>query len=161
MKLGIFNLINYDDSYADILNKLNEDDKNHYVKQIDERLILGNHEDEFKLESGYLVELNGKIIGYIYFSSISNYRIYLEYSILKSERRKGYGKLLLSEATDYIFNNYNIRNINLNIDKSNLASMELALSCGYTYDENELIYNNNSIDFIQTNPYFLDKRKRY
>lgn len=161
MKLETLNLVCYNDSYFDILNKLKEDDVNHYVKQIDERLILGNHENEIKLGSGYFVELDSKIIGYIYFSPISNYRMYLEYSILKSERGKGYGTLLLSEATNYIFNNYNIRNINLNINKSNLASMNTALSCGYTYDECDLINNSDNIDFSQSNPFFVCKSRRH
>ena len=74
MKINHIELIPYSDKYKDILQSINNDNSNHFVKQIDERLVFGNHADEFKLNSGYLVKIDDNIVGYIYFSAISNWR---------------------------------------------------------------------------------------
>ena len=108
MKLETLELVNYEkEKHESIINQIILDDPNHYVKQIAERIIKDNG-DEFQFDKGYLVKLGEIIIGYVYFSPISNYRLYIEYSILKEERKKGYGKLLLEESTNYILENYNI-----------------------------------------------------
>lgn len=157
MKLNKIELINYDkEQHKSIINQIIADDPNHYVKQIAERITKDNG-DDFQFDKGYLVKLEEKIIGYVYFSPISNYRLYLEYSILKQERNKGYGKLILEEASNYILENYNIKKIILDIDQSNLASMKTAISCGYNYDD-ETIMSNNRIEFILDNPYFINKK---
>lgn len=155
MPLEKIELLQYNDSLSDYVKQLLIDDNNKYVKQVEERLNKGNSDTVF--DRGFLVKLQDKIIGYIYFSPISNYRLYLEYSVLKSERNKGYGKLILNEATNYILENYNIKQIMLDIDKSNLASMNTAISCGYNYDD-DTIGMNNRIEFILDNPYFINKK---
>lgn len=158
MKLNTLELVSYKKGEHDsIVNQIILDDKNNYVKQILERINKDNGH-EFEFDKGYLVKLQEKIIGYLYFSPISNYRLYIEYSILKQERKKGYGTLLLEEATNYILDNYNIKQIMLDIDKSNLASMKTALACGYNYDDNT-IGMNDRIEFVLDNPYFINKRK--
>lgn len=157
MKLKTLELVNYEkEKHEAIINQIILDDPNHYVKQIAERIIKDNGE-EFQFDKGYLVKFKEKIIGYVYFSPISNYRLYIEYSILKEERKKGYGKLLLQESTNYILENYNIKKIVLDIDNSNLASMNTAIACGYNYDE-ETIMTNGRIEFILDNPYFINKK---
>lgn len=161
MKINHIELITYSDKYKDVLQSINNDNSNHFVKQIDERLVFGNHTDEFKLNSGYLVKIDDNIVGYVYFSAISNYRMYIEYLILSCYRKKGYGSLLLKESTDYILDNYNIKQICLDIDKSNLASMKTAISCGYMYDDSDLIDNSNSINFSFDNIYYIDKGKKH
>ena len=158
MKLNTLELVPYKKGEHDsIINQIILDDQNHYVKQILERINKDNGQ-EFQFDKGYLVKLQEKIIGYLYFSPISNYRLYIEYSILKQERKKGYGTLLLEEATNYILDNYNIKQIMLDIDQSNLASMKTALSCGYNYDD-ETIGMNDRIEFVLDNPYFINKNK--
>lgn len=130
-----------------------------YIKQIDDRLVDKKHEC-FSLDSAYLVYLQGKVIGYVFLSNINKYKIYVEYSIIDNYRKKGIGKLLLIEITEYILNNYNVKEIALDIDMSNLASINLAESCGY-YMEEEFDKNtaNNSKDFTYINPYFNVKKK--
>ena len=86
MPLEKIELLQYNDSLSDYVKQLLIDDNNKYVKQVEERLNKGNSDTVF--DRGFLVKLQDKIIGYIYFSPISNYRLYLEYSVLKSERSK-------------------------------------------------------------------------
>lgn len=155
MILDTIELVQYNESLNSYVKQLLIDDNSKYVKQVEERLnkkisntVLGN---------GFLVKLQDKIIGYVYFSPISNYRLYLEYSVLKSERKKGYGKLILNEVTNYVIQNYNIKQIMLDIDRSNLASMNTAISCGYNYDD-DTIGMNDRIEFILDNPYFINKK---
>ena len=105
MKLDTLELVKYNESLSDYAKQLLLDDNNKYVKQVEERLNKSNSDTVF--DRGFLVKLQDKIIGYVYFSPISSYRLYLEYSVLKSERKKGYGKLILNEATNYILENYN------------------------------------------------------
>lgn len=155
MILDTLELVQYNESLKDYAKQLLLDDNNRYVKQVEERLNKDNSNTVF--DRGFLVKLQDKIIGYLYFSSISNYRLYLEYSVLKNERNKGYGKLILNEATNYILENYNIKQIMLDIDKSNLASMNTAISCGYNYDD-DTIGMNDRIEFILDNPYFISKK---
>ena len=155
MILEKIELVQYNESLKDYAKQLLLDDNNRYVKQVEERLNKDNSNTVF--DRGFLVKLQDKIIGYLYFSPISNYRLYLEYSVLKNERNKGYGKLILNEATNYILENYNIKKIMLDIDKSNLASMNTAISCGYNYDD-DTIGMNDRIEFILDNPYFINKK---
>ena len=161
MKLNNIELVPYSDEYKDVLIKINNDNSNHFVKQIEERLMLGNHTNSFELNSGYLVKIDNNIVGYVYYSAISNFRMYIEYLILSCYRKKGYGSLLLKESTDYILNNYNIKKICLDIDKSNLASMNTAISCGYMYDDDDLINNCSSINFSLDNVYYMNKGKMH
>lgn len=158
MKLESIELINYNEKYKNILEQINKDNLHHYVKQVDERLLLNGENVDFKLDCGYLVKYMDKIIGYVYLSNISNYRMYIEYLILFSERNKGYGHMVLKEITDFILSNYNIKRICLDIDKSNLASMNTALSCGYMYEDDDLIDNSSSIEFSLDNAYFISKK---
>ena len=158
MKLESIELINYNEKYKNILEQINKDNLHHYVKQIDERLLLNGESVDFKLDCGYLVKYMDKVIGYVYLSNISNYRMYIEYLILFSERNKGYGHMVLKEITDFILSNYNIKRICLDIDKSNLASMNTALSCGYMYEDDDLIDNSSSIEFSLDNAYFISKK---
>lgn len=130
-----------------------------YIKQIEERLV-NNKKEIFELDSAYLVYLSNQIIGYLFVSDIQKYKIYIEYSILNKHRKKGFGKLLLSEITDYILENYEVKEIALDIDVSNLPSINLAESCGY-YLEDEFDKNTsmNSKEFTYINPYFKQKKK--
>ena len=140
--------------------ELTTDSSSEFVHQIDERLIL-NKDNKFGFEKGYLVSLNKEIVGYLYISSFFNQKVYLEYSIIKEYRKKGLGKLLLSEITDYLCDNYNIKEIILNIDISNLASMNLASSVGYYFDPEKLNKNNsdNKQDFSYYNIKYINKKK--
>jgi len=69
--------------------------------------LLHNYRHEF-FELSFLVGIGNKLVGFINIGSynIEEKCVYLRYSISLTERQKGYGKTLLSEITDYIFNNY-------------------------------------------------------
>lgn len=69
----------------------------------------------------------------------------------------GYGKLVLALVTDYLFLNFNIKDIALDIDVSNEASMRTASSCGYCEDE---YYENGKIIYKKFNLNYINKRKR-
>ena len=63
MKLESIELINYNEKYKNILEQINKDNLHHYVKQIDERLLLNGENVDFKLDCGYLVKYqNTKIL---------------------------------------------------------------------------------------------------
>lgn len=130
-----------------------------YIKQIEERLV-NKDKDTFSFDSAYLVSINQKIVGYVFVSDIQKYKVYVEYSVLNEYRNKGFGKLILSELTDYLLENYQIREIALDIDVSNIPSINLAESVGY-YMEEEFDKNTatNSKEFTYINPYFKGKEK--
>lgn len=116
------------------------------------RGLLNNENKEF-FDHGFLVTDNGIFIGYI---NIGNYNeiehcIYLRAAIDKEKRGHSYGKTLLSEITEYVFQNYpQIESIRLKIANDNKASLMTAFSCGYEWLESDF--------FIKYNPY-IDKRK--
>ena len=102
------------------------------------------------------------MIGYVFISKIIKYDIYLEYSILKEYRGKGLGKLLLSEISNYLIDNYNIKSIMLDIDPSNVPSIMTAVSCGYIADDEEYISRNmnGKILYRIDNYNYINKRKK-
>lgn len=63
-------------------------------------------------------------------------------------------KNLLSEITEYIFENYNnIESVRLKIDFNNKASLNTAISCGYKWLKDDC--------YIKINPYFsVNKLKK-
>ena len=154
----------YDDKYKDYINDFKEGKSfSKYIHNIKERIELTKYKEEFSLECGYIV-LNKNLIpiGYVFLSNIKRDEIYVEYSVLNNERRKGYGKLILSEVSDFLAQNYNIKQINLDIDPSNEASIKTAESCGFTFDE-ESFENNNYMGkmlFYKENIFYIKKSKR-
>lgn len=113
--------------------------------------LLINKNYEF-FNHGFIVKENDKYIGYI---GISNFNIeessvYLRAAILKEKRGLGYGKILLSEITDYIFRNYSqIKSIRFKIAKENTTSLYMANSCDYKWLKNDI--------YIKYNPYIIKK----
>lgn len=111
--------------------------------------LLHSHSNEF-FNRSFFVSLKDslKLIGFI---SIGNYDIhekcvYLKAAIDINERGKGYGKELLSEVTNFIFNNYNqVETIRVKIANDNKASLGIASACGYKWyrDDYYIAYNPN------------------
>lgn len=97
--------------------------------------LLNNPNNELFGHS-FLVSHSGTLIGYL---NIGHYNkeekcVYLRTAIDKNQRGQGYGKLLLSEITEYIFQNYSeVLNIRLKIAKDNIPSLMTANACGYTW----------------------------
>lgn len=82
--------------------------------------------------------------------------------MLKEYRGKKYEKLILSEVSNYLFENYNIKTISLDIEPSNIASIRTALSCGYIPDEDEYLSRNmnGKILYHLDNYNYINKRRK-
>lgn len=65
-------------------------------------------------------------------------------------------------VSDYLFENYNIKDITLDIDPSNIASVQTALSCGYDLDEEEYLEKGlqGRTLYKKDNIYYCNKRKK-
>lgn len=155
-KIGILSLYTF--------NKENKDDLNFiknlcHDKTITSRFngitvgLLSNKGDIF-FDRGYLVKHNNSYIGYINIGGFNEEEksVYLRAAIDKTQRGNSYGKTLLSEITEYIFNNYpQVENIRLKIARDNKASLMTANSCGYVWLRDDF--------YIKENPY-INKRTR-
>ncbi len=129
-----------------------------FISMIDEMLIQNRKSKDYPFGMGFVVTLkSGEAVGYLFISSRRNDEVYLEYSILKNKRNCGYGKMCLDLVTQYLFSNYNIRDIALDIDVSNEASMKTALGCGYFEDEDAV---NGKIILKNYNLNYVDKRRK-
>ena len=158
IQIGDIILEHFDkEKYPYILDEVNGDSKSNMIHQVEERLNSSRICENLELSNAYLINLRNNIVGYIYLTGKSKKYIYLEYLIFKKYRKQGIGKYTLDNVIDYIFmNNLDLKEIRLNIDRSNLASMFLAESLGFIDDEN---YLSDKIDFIKDNPYYMKKRK--
>ena len=139
--------------HNELIDEFKSNSKSDFISSIDNRLKLNKNLKSFPFDTGFVVATNdSKLLGYLFISSIRNDEIFLEYSILKDKRGMGYGSLLLNKVTDYLFSNYNIKNIALDIDVSNLASIKTAISAYYTEDEyldnDRIIYRNYNINYV-------------
>lgn len=106
---------------------------------------LNNPKKEF-FEHAFLVSHNDNLVGYISTSSINKIEhfVYLRLAIAKQKRGKGYGKTLLNEITEYIFNKYpEVKSIHLKIAKDNKPSLMASSSCGYTLLKDDFYVKNN------------------
>ena len=136
-----------------LIKQFANDSYSSFISMIDSRLRLNSKQKTFPFDTAFIVYLyTGEILGYVFISGVRNDEVYLEYSILKDKRNKGYGKLTLELVTNYLFINYNIKDIALDIDVSNEASMKTTMSCGYYEDEyvdnGRLIYKNYNLSYV-------------
>lgn len=107
--------------------------------------LLHNFGDTF-FDHGFFASIEGNLIGYIHVGAFNREEgsVYLRYAISNDERGKGYGKLLLLEATEYIFNSYpEVESMRLKIDNRNTASLNTALSCNYKWLVNDFYVSYN------------------
>lgn len=157
--LGDFSLDTFDQSipgHKDLLTNFKDGSHSKFISMIDNRLELLNKQKSFPFDTAFVITSNSELFGYIFISSVRNDEVYLELSLLKEKRGKGYGKLILGLVTDYLFEHYNIRNLALDIDISNNASMNTAIAEGYYADE---YLENGRIIFRNYNLNYVDKRK--
>lgn len=139
-----------------LLEQFNNASHSKFISKISDRLMLNGSQKFFPFDTAFVVSLfSGEIIGYVFISSIRNDEVYLESSILKEKRGKKYGSLILSSVTDYLFENYNIKEIALDIDASNEASIRTAVSCGYYEDS----FDNMKFIFKNYNSNYVNKRR--
>lgn len=167
MKIELNNIVlssyNEEDiKHNNLISKFLNNSSSNYVHDIDRRLMDNKRKNDSIFDKGYIVSLNNNLIGYIFISKLIKDDIYLEYSILKEYRGKGLGKMLLSEISNYLMDNYNIKSIVLDIDPSNIPSIMTAVSCGYMVDEDEYIERNmnGKILYRIDNYNYVNKRKK-
>ena len=158
-----FRIINFnkkDDEHLKVYEELvNGESKSKMISLIGENLISSHETETLDFANAYLLQQNEDIIGYLYLTAKFNNHIYLEMSILKKYRNKKMGSMMLEEITNYLFmNNDDLKEIRLSIDKSNPGSMKSALNANYYYDEDD--YMNDKIDFISSNPYYIDRKNK-
>lgn len=112
--------------------------------------LLHNFGDEFFNRSFFLATKGSEtLIGFINIGIYNNHEksVYLRYAIDNNERGKGYGKLLLRDVTNFIFNNFaEVETIRLKIVSDNKASIGTASSCGYKwYKDDYYIFCNPNL----------------
>ncbi len=114
--------------------------------------LLHSKDNQF-LNRGFFVSLETRLIGYVQIGAFypEEGSVYLRYAISANERKKGLGKLLLSEVTDYIFARMPaVKNVKLKIDNKNTASLNTALSCGFKWIIDDFYAKYNpTLDIIQ------------
>jgi len=164
IKLDTLELIRYNEEKHSLL----KDDFEHgasfspHIYKIGERLELSKNNKDSIYQSAFVVEDNNIPIGYVFISNMVNDEVFIEYSILKEYRRKGYGSRLVNEVSDYLFTNNNIKNVKLDIDPSNKNSVFLANSCGFYLDEEDYESRNfiGRMQFIKESDCYISKRKK-
>ena len=132
-----------------------------FIHQIGKRLENSKDNNRNIYQSAFVVEFTNIPIGYLYISNMVNDEVFLEYSILKEYRGKGYGSNIIREITDYLFEKHNIRSIRLDIDPSNRNSINVAQACGYAVDEDEFESRNyiGRMQFVRENAFYVSKRR--
>lgn len=155
----------YDSSnirHNELLMELEGDSKSSYIHDIRSRLMSWKNKKDIPFDVGYVVQLGDQFIGYFFISKRIKDEVFLEYSLINKFKGKGYGKLMLSEVSEYLFNNYNIKSITLDIEPSNLPSVMTAVSVGYTVDEDDYLERNmnGKILYRMDNYNYVNKRKK-
>ena len=141
------------DKHMWLVQQFKGSSKSDFISMIDSRLELNGKSKTFPFDTAFVVSFpSDELIGYLFISGIRGDEVYLEYSLLEEKRGHGYGSLLLGLITEYLFANYNIKDIALDIDVSNEASMKTAIGCGY-YEEDfindkRMIYKNYNLGYV-------------
>ena len=161
IKLKTLVLDRYKEGYSSIINEFNNDSKSKYIHDVSRRLISSVKLDESLLREAYVVLDNNTPVGYLYISSNSNDEVYVEISILKDKRKNGYGKRILNEVSNYLFEN-NIRIIKVSIEPSNIGSINMVESCDFLFDEEDYENNNyvGKMTFYKENDCYINKRRK-
>ena len=164
IKLETLKLVRYlEDKHKFLKEELEHgDSSSKYIHQIGDRLDGSKDNDKSLFHSAFIIEEDETPIGYLFISSIINDEVFLEYAILKEFRGMGYASDLVNELSDYLFHNYNIRSIKLDIDPSNKNSMYVANACGFILDEEEFESRNfiGKMKFIKESDCYISRRKR-
>jgi len=163
IELDTLQLTKYNkEKHKEILDELeNGISSSKFIHQIRERLENSNNNNSL-FQSAFIILDNNTPIGYIYISSMIRDEVFLEYSILKEFRRMGYATSVVSELSDYLFKNHNIKSIRLDIDPSNKSSILVANASGYTLDEEEFESRNyiGKMQFIKESYCYVSKRRK-
>ena len=164
IKLETLTLTRYDDEKHKILKEEleNGESSSRFIHQISQRLNNSSYSGENIFQSTFVVLNNENPIGDVYISSRKDDEVFLKCSILRQFRNQGYGKRLLNEVGDYLFEEHNIKNIRADVNPSNKNSMLMLEACGYLFDEEEYEKRNfigNMQFFKESDCYFSKRRK--
>ena len=162
IELDSLTLTRYSDEFIELKNEFVKGESySEYIHYISERLENSQNIDRV-FDSAFVVLDGDCPIGYLYISNSRGDEVFLEYALLKEYRGKGYASTLIDEVTDYLFEEFNIRSIRLDIDPSNKSSMNVAGACGYIEDEEEYASRNymGRIQFVKDNYYYNSKRRK-
>lgn len=147
-----------------LLQELINGSKSSFIHCIEERLCQGQSFKSFPFGSGLVVTLKESLeaIGYLYISNQRKDEIFLEYSLAKQYQGKKLGSMLLNSISEYLFFHYNLKDICLDIDPSNEASIRTALSASYYPDEDEYLCRHleGKIIYRRDNYDYVSKKKR-
>ena len=162
VKLETLTLDRYNNNYKYIKDSFDNISKSKYIHDVTRRLISSSDLDENLLLGAYIVLDNNKEVGYTYISSNKNDEVYLETSILEDKRNNGYGKKIVSEVSDYLFENKNIRIVKVAIDPSNINSIKMVESCDFIFDEDDYESNNyiGKMTFFKESTCYINKRMK-
>ena len=152
----------YDVEHVKLLNELLNGSDSFFIHDIENRLVFQDNKKDAPFGMGFVVSMNDVCIGYLYISDRKKDEVFLEYSVVKEFRGMKFGKMLLREVSNFLLENYNIRDIVLDIDPSNLASVMTAVSVGYIEDDEEYLKRNmmGKILYRMDNYNYINKRKK-
>lgn len=145
IKLQTLKLVGFDkknDEHISFFKNLNSDFS---IKKRFQGLLAPLVSNNDCFGRAFLVSDNDDLVGYIEIGEVDpdDNSIYLRAAIDNNKRSHNYGKQLLSETSEYLFQNTDIDAIKLKIADDNIPSMKIAFSCGYEKIENEIYELNN------------------
>lgn len=140
----------------------NGESSSKFIHQIAQNLENSKNNFSNIFQSSFVIEHNDISIGYLYISSNKNDEVFLECSLLKQFRSKGYGTILLNQVSDYLFENHNIKCIKADVNPSNKKSMAMLCACGYLFDEEEYESRNfiGNMQFFKESDCYVSKRRK-
>ena len=161
IKLTTLELVRYNDNYKMLLDDFNGESSSKFISQIEQRLENNMNNNKNFFQSAFVVLDSSMPVGYVFISNNKKDEVFLEYSVLKKIRGKGYGRKIINELSEFLFFNYNIKSVKLDIDPSNKNSIYVAECCGFVLDEEEYEDRNyiGNMVFIKENEYYISKRK--
>ena len=136
IKLETLWLDRYGDKYKDLKESFDNESKSRFIQNVVGRLERSKDGNDI-FANAFVVLDNDEPVGYIYITSNVKDEVFLEVSVLKDKRNMGYGTRITNEVTDYLFSNYNIRCVKLDIDPSNKNSIMTAEKCFFEFDEED------------------------
>ncbi|TDQ33725.1 GNAT family N-acetyltransferase [Aureibacillus halotolerans] len=99
----------------------------------DEDVIVSKLNDQNRV---YTIKDHGETAGYVYVEGNKQFKVgAIEYiGVAKEYRMKGYGKILLNQALTFLFDELNIDEVSICVEKENTAAIQLYLSVGFFVD---------------------------
>ncbi len=136
-----------EDDFGGFVSFDNEDEYNEWLEYVEE---VEDEDDEFIPGTTYFAfnEEDNKLVGIMDIRHrlnkfLSEYGGHIGYSVITSERGKGYGTKMLALALEEC-KNFNICNVLVTCTSDNIASQKIILKNGFKY-ENDVLFGNRSV----------------